>query len=89
MIGAAMIGRRQLAYSIGLFAILFSLTDDDRTVARLYAIEAVLWFILAAVIESREAVVRLDIRRDVDPKGGDPSEWPADLRVRQMPEVTR
>lgn len=23
----------------------------------------------------------------VDPKGGDPSEWPADLRVRQFPEV--
>lgn len=23
------------------------------------------------------------------PKGGDPSEWPADLRVRQMPEVSR
>jgi len=24
-----------------------------------------------------------------DPKGGDPAEWPADLRVRQMPEATR
>ncbi len=24
-----------------------------------------------------------------DPKGGDPSEWPADLRVRQFPEVAR
>lgn len=26
-------------------------------------------------------------RRLHDPKGGDPSEWPEDLRVRQMPEV--
>lgn len=66
MSGVAMSVRRPLAYSIGLFAILFACTDDDRTVARLYAIEAVLWFILAAVIESREAIVRLDIRRDVD-----------------------
>ena len=24
-----------------------------------------------------------------DPKGGDPSEWPADLRVREMPQVRR
>ena len=25
----------------------------------------------------------------MDPKGGDPSEWPEDLRVRQYPEVNR
>ena len=24
-----------------------------------------------------------------DPKGGDPDEWPEDLRIRQFPEVTR
>ena len=24
-----------------------------------------------------------------DPKGGDPSEWPEDLRIRQWPEVGR
>jgi hypothetical protein len=24
-----------------------------------------------------------------DPKGGDPSEWPGDLRIREMPEVSR
>lgn len=24
-----------------------------------------------------------------DPKGGDPSEWPADLRVREFPKVDR
>ena len=32
------------------------------------------------------APVRVHLR---DRKGGDPAEWPADLRVRQMPEVNR
>lgn len=30
-----------------------------------------------------------NVRRLRDPKGGDPSEWPPDLRVRQMPGVNR
>jgi hypothetical protein len=33
-----------------------------------------------------DAIVRLKLR---DRKGGDPSEWPADLRVRQFPEPRR
>ncbi len=32
------------------------------------------------------AVSRRHIRLR-DPKGGDPSEWPADLRIRQFPEI--
>jgi protein gp37 len=41
-----------------------------------------IWLVNPAHPDGKERVLFLD-----DSKGGDPSEWPADLRVRQFPEV--